>query len=247
VDNPQQPSLGAADAHNQDQRDYYRQPMRSTIAPGGETPYIHRHINEVLKAAGVPPGARLLDAGCGAGRHARLLKARGYQVEGLDLSPDLLRHIDGSTAIPTYCADIAEPPAALTARYDAVLGFFMLHHLLDLPAAFKGISRMVRPGGRAVFIEPNPFNPLYYVQIACTPRMRWHAERGILQMRPATLFPAMRDAGLANLSVYRFGFLPPFLRNRSFGGAVDDAAERLGLLEPVLPFQIFCAEKPHGE
>jgi hypothetical protein len=95
-----------------------------------------------------------------------------------------------------------------------------------------------------VFIEPNPYNPLYYVQIALTPHMRWHAERGILNMRTVEIFPALTGAGLRAPAVRRLGFLPPFLRNRSWGGAVDAAAERVGWLEPVLPFQIFSAMKP---
>jgi len=238
--------VDAAYAHNEEQRAYYRRPMRRSIAPAGESPYISRHLDEVLLDAAIDSNARLLDVGCGAGRHALLLKGRGFQnVEGLDLSPDLLKHLSAS-GIPTHCADVAHPPSELSGRYNAVLGFFMLHHLLDLGAAFAGIAKMVRPGGRVVFIEPNPFNPLYYIQIACTPGMRWSAERGILQMRPKEMFPALRAAGLVNPNVRRLGFLPPFLRNRSWGGAVDGAAERVRVLEPFLPFQIFRAEKPLG-
>lgn len=241
------PAVDQATAHNERQRSYYRGAggLHRNIAPG-ESPYVHRHIDEVLKAAGVAPGARVLDVGCGAGRHALLLAARGYEVDGLDLSADLLASIHARQpgAMRTHCADIAQPPKELEGRFEAVLGFFMLHHLLDPQAAFAGVAGVLRPGGRAVFIEPNPFNPLYYVQIAFTPHMRWQAERGILQMRASVLFPAARAAGLVNPSVRRIGFLPPFLRNRVWGGAVDRAAERAGVLEPVLAAQVFRMEKP---
>lgn len=232
----------SSETHNEQQRAYYAQKLHRNIAHE-DSPYVNRHIDEVLASAGVSPGARLLDAGCGAGRHSLLLAARGFAVEGLDLSPDLLRNVP---SIRTYCADLAHPPSELLAKYDAVLGFFILHHLLDVDAAFAGIASMVAPGGRAVFIEPNPFNPLYYVQIAIVPHMRWKAERGMLNMRRNVLFAAMRKAGLVNPSLRRFGFLPPFLRNRSWGGAVDRAVEAVRVLEPVLPFQIFVAEKPHA-
>lgn len=232
--------------HNDFQRDYYSRPARATIAHTA-SPYIRRHLDEVLRIAGVQPGARILDAGCGMGRHATLLADRGYHVEGIELSPHLLEQLRRQDPrIPTYCADIADPPHQMNGRYDAVLGFFVLHHLLDLNAAFAGVSRLIRPGGKAVFIEPNPANPLYYVQIGLTPGMRWKAERGILNMRAATMASAMRRAGLERPQVFRFGFLPPFLRNRFFGAAVDRAAESIGIIEPMLPFQIFSAEKPHG-
>ncbi len=230
------------DIHNEAQRSYYSgRKLHANIAPV-ETPYVTRHLDEVLATAAPGAGARILDLGCGAGRHAVLLQARGYRVEGLDLSADLLRNLPPE--IPAHCADAAAPPAELRGQFDVVLGFFMLHHLLDLRAAFGGVAALLKPGGRAVFIEPNPYNPLYYVQIALTPHMRWHAERGILNMRTAEIFPALTGAGLRAPAVRRLGFLPPFLRNRSWGGAVDAAAERVGWLEPVLPFQIFSAMKP---
>jgi len=236
-----------AERHNQAQRDYYTHTERSTIAPA-ETPYVRRHIDEIIRVSGLQPGARILDAGCGMGRHSFLLAARGYQVEGLELSPDLvarMRQLD-THGIPVHCADIAQPPPALHRRFDAVFGFFMLHHLLDLDAAFGGVAALLRPGGCAVFIEPNPANVLYWIQITCTPHMKWSAERGIFNMRRRRLFPALERAGLRNPAVFRFGFLPPFLRNLPGGGAIDTAAERVGILEPILPFQIFSAVFPHA-
>src|SRR4030095_3266056 len=43
-----------------------------------------------LVERGVVPGARLLDAGRGTGRDAHELGHRGYVVEGVDRSPDLI-------------------------------------------------------------------------------------------------------------------------------------------------------------
>ena len=49
----------------------------------------------VIDALGLAPGAQVLDLGCGYGRHAMELAARGYHVVGLDLSlPLLLRGAD---------------------------------------------------------------------------------------------------------------------------------------------------------
>lgn len=232
------------DRHNEEQRRYYTRTERSTIA-AGETPYVRRHLEEVLRIAEVAPGASVLDAGCGRGRHAFALAQRGYRVEGLELSPDLLACLraEDRFGIPVHCGDLAQPPAELAGRFDAVLGFFILHHLLDLKAAFSGIAEMARSGGRIVFIEPNPANLLYSVQITFTPHMSWSAEKGIFNMRRGQIFQAMAQAGLADPQVYRFGFLPPFLRNTRWGGSVDAMAERIGVLEPVLPFQVFSARK----
>ena len=43
-------------------------------------------IDFVLAQTALPPGARLLDVGCGPGRHSLELARRGYQVMGIDPS-----------------------------------------------------------------------------------------------------------------------------------------------------------------
>lgn len=235
------------DRHNRAQRAYYGGRTRDTIAPAA-TPYVLRHIDEVLAFGGIAPGERVLDAGCGMGRHAFLLAERGIHVEGLDLSPDLLRrlaaHDAGRFGIPTHCADLAKPPSELERRFDAVVGFFMLHHVPDLDAVFCGVARVLKPGGRAVFIEPNAFNPLYYIQVTFTPGMKWSAEKGIPRMRPRVVLGAAERAGLRAAGFARFGFLPPFLRNRAGGGHIERLLEAFPPFRPFLPFQLFRADKP---
>lgn len=47
-------------------------------------------VDFVLEEAGIAPGSRVLDVGCGTGRHAVELAKRGYRVTGVDLSPGML-------------------------------------------------------------------------------------------------------------------------------------------------------------
>lgn len=44
----------------------------------------------LVELLGLPAGARILDVGCGSGRHSVALAARGYQMTGLDLSSGML-------------------------------------------------------------------------------------------------------------------------------------------------------------
>lgn len=231
--------------HNRLQREYFSR-LKQTMLPGA-TPYLLRHVEEVLAFADLQPAERVLDIGCGMGRHSFVLAERGFSVEGLELSPfhvKRMREFDnGRYNIPAYCSDIVDHPAELDGRFDALVGFFVLHHILDLETAFRSMSRLLRPGGRMVFVEPNPLNPLYYLQILFTPGMAWSAERGILNMRPEKLFTAMASAGLRAPALRRFGFFPPFLTNTNWGARAESILERPQLWRGLLPFQLFRCEK----
>lgn len=47
-------------------------------------------VDFVIEETGIEPGARVLDMGCGAGRHSVELAKRGYRVTGVDLSAGML-------------------------------------------------------------------------------------------------------------------------------------------------------------
>ena len=233
--------------HNRGQIDYYATPDRKPRMYPNRTPYVVRQVDHLLRFAGLTPGTRVLEVGCGMGRFTFLLRDRGVAVEGLDLSPDLVarfREFDAGRGTPVHVGDIAAPPPGLEGRFDAIVGFMTLHHMHDLAACMASVAKLLVPGGRAAFLEPNPYNPLYYIQITATPGMSWRAEGGLLRMRAAVLRQAMSSAGLVDFRVERFGFFPSFVTNRPVGAAVEDALERAPLLGPVRPFQLFGASRP---
>ena len=232
-------------SHNQHQVSYFEATTKQTMLPGF-TPYIRRQADKLLECTGIGSGERVLEVGCGMGRHTFYLAEKGIKIEGLDLTPgllDKLREFDGGRYnIPVYCEDVQDFAAQSAGQYDAVIGFFVLHHLYDLSRAFQAMAKLVKPGGCLAFIEPNPYNPLYYLQITLTPGMSWQAERGILNMRRSILFPAMEAAHLTNLTQRRFGFFPRFITNRTWGIQLEDQFEKAGILHPIRPFQFFGAQ-----
>jgi SAM-dependent methyltransferase len=101
---------------------------------------------------GVVPGATLLDAGCGTGRYAIELARRGYIVDGVDRSPELIAvaaqaSADRSIAASFRVGDLLALPAA---RYDAILCRGVLNDFIDDDSrqrVFVSFAQALRPGG----------------------------------------------------------------------------------------------------
>ena len=233
--------------HNARQRAYFERVNKRTMVPV-DSPYLERQVDSLVEFGNISPADRILEVGCGMGRYTLLLAKRGMQVEGLDLSPVLLERLReygaGRFNGPLYAADIEHPPLELSGRFDVVLALFALHHMHDLSTAFASMFRLVKPGGRVVCLEPNPYNPLFYVQMVITPGMSWKGDGGIVRMRPRKIGWALREGGFVRPEFARFGFLPPFAANHPAGRRLEPVLERIPFWRWLLPFQLVRAQRP---
>jgi SAM-dependent methyltransferase len=120
-------------------------------------------VRPALARLGPLAGRRVLDFGCGHGMAAVVLARAGARVTAFDLSSGYLeearrRAAANEVVVDFVRADGARLPFA-DAVFDAVWGNAVLHHL-DLTQAARGLWRVLRPGGVAVFCEPWGDNPL---------------------------------------------------------------------------------------
>lgn len=109
----------------------------------------------LLRDHGVEDGL-LVDLGCGTGKGALRLAAAGYQVTGVDLSPEILRAArakPGADRVSFIAGDLRHLPDLGLFDVAVTLGE-PLNYLADLDellAAFKGVARLLMPGGLFVF------------------------------------------------------------------------------------------------
>jgi SAM-dependent methyltransferase len=93
-----------------------------------------------------PPPRRTLEVGCGEGRVARDLDARGYDVIGLDVSPTLVDAARAEDPDGEYVvADAGDLPFA-DASIELVVAYNSLMDL-EMPGAVAEIGRVLAPGG----------------------------------------------------------------------------------------------------
>jgi SAM-dependent methyltransferase len=111
-------------------------------------PFVPQLGKAVLELLTVPQGARVLDLGCGDGVLSQELCARGYDVLGVDASPEMVAaaRLRGIEALH---ADGHDLPFAQHS-FDAVFSNATLHWLTRPDAAIASVYRALRPGGQFV-------------------------------------------------------------------------------------------------
>jgi 2-polyprenyl-3-methyl-5-hydroxy-6-metoxy-1,4-benzoquinol methylase len=117
-------------------------------------------------ALDLPAGARILDAACGSGWLSEYFARLGYDVTGIDITPDLIEisrdriralppNIDHET--PIRCRflvhDIELGP--LDEKFDAIVCYDAMHHLEDARSAIRNFAAMLQVGGLLFVLEGN--------------------------------------------------------------------------------------------
>ncbi|HTQ62100.1 MAG TPA: class I SAM-dependent methyltransferase [Candidatus Solibacter sp.] len=122
-----------------------------------------------LGAAEWPRDAEIVELFCGRGSGLLALAKLGFtRIEGVDLSPRLLAESAGNVKVTV--ADCRKLPFPDRSR-DILIVQGGLHHLPELPEdlaqTFSEMRRVLRAGGRVVFVEPwlTPF--LRFVHFVC--------------------------------------------------------------------------------
>ena len=114
----------------------------------------------------IAPGDRLLDLGCGAGRHAFEAARRGARVVAMDTDPAELRTVSAMFAAMSEAGEIPAGGGGMAVTgdatsmpfpdgaFDQVIAAEVLEHIPADQAAMNEIARVLRPGGIAAVTVP---------------------------------------------------------------------------------------------
>ena len=105
-----------------------------------------------------PVPAKLLDLGCGTGWTSVFFAKRGYDVVGVDISPDMIFHANANkdreklSNLRFVVSDYEG--MGFEEEFDCAVFFDSLHHAVDEEVAIRHVYRALKPGGICLTLEP---------------------------------------------------------------------------------------------
>lgn len=177
-----------------------------------------QRLARVLEYAS-PPG-RLLEIGCGGGWFLQAAARAGFEVEGLELSPDLAtlaRERAGARIIRAR----AEEANLGGETYDVVCHFYVLSHLLSPTRAFETTHRALKPGGWLFFLTGNRAE-LQSIDDGRFPGSDWGTPQHLFHFSEPTIRQLLDKTGFELVAIRR----TPVLLDRLTAGYLRTSSRR---------------------
>lgn len=165
----------------------------------------------IADGAGLAPGRRALEVGCGTGLFTEHFAATGADVIAVDISEPLIHRARSRDLPPGRVRFLCRrfEDCDVEGPFDAVIGSSVLHHL-DLERSVEKIFMLLRPGGVFSFAEPNMLNPQIFIQKNVPVLKSWLGdspdETALVRWRFRRL---LERVGFAGVAIRPFDWLHP--------------------------------------
>ena len=174
----------------------------------------------------------VLEVGCGTGLFTKALAGTDNAIVAIDISERLIlkakqRVVSGHV---NFLVGNAYETGFKSESFDFIVGCSSLHHL-DVPVALKEFLRILKPGGRVLFTEPNMMNPQIAL-IKHVPSLKRRAGDSPDETAFSrwTMARRLHRIGFVDVTVEPFDFIHPRIPTSLLG-----AAERLTALLEKTP------------
>lgn len=197
---------------------------------------LKRRAEMVIEYCGIDSGKRVLEIGCGTGTLTESLVATGAELVATDIFEDFLKVVEGKIGqnknVSFRIVDAETLDGFVDESFDAVVGLSILHHL-DIDKTFAAIKRVLKPGGKLAFAEPNMMNPQIVVQKNIPPikKMMGDSPEETAFFR-WPLANKLKGLGFSEINIVPFDFLHPSVPN-----FLAPLVDKLGFLIEKLPLR----------
>jgi ubiquinone/menaquinone biosynthesis C-methylase UbiE len=175
----------------------------------------------------------VLDAGCGDGGVARLLRTRVREVAAVDVEPSPAWNDE--PGLRFLVAD-AEALPFDDDSFDVVHSKDSLHHMHDPPRALAEYHRVLKPGGVALIVEANRYNPFFYPHMTVALGHEHFTRSRFRELVNAAFVTARFGAFEAH-------YAPPLHRTPRLQHAIEETLERLPPFRPLLSYNFAVATR----
>jgi ubiquinone/menaquinone biosynthesis C-methylase UbiE len=189
---------------------------------------------------------QLLEIGCGTGLFTeKMFSKTGAQITAIDISDALLKQAVAKVPAARFIIQDAMNTNFPDENFDGIYGSSVIHHL-DEQKVWDEMYRLLKPGGKLIFAEPNMLNPQIFVQKNVpfikkwlgdspdeTAIVRWKTRKRLLQ------------TGFTSVKVFPYDFLHPITPSflikpvQQFGKLI----EQIPVLKEIAGSVIIYAEK----
>jgi SAM-dependent methyltransferase len=157
------------------------------------------------------PEMLALEIGAGTGRYTDLLLSQGVRVIATEPDPTFVKILQekyrNNKKVTVVFADISNIKN-LSSGVDIICGFHVMHHLnhsalQDFSGNIKDLLNNKTNHLKGwFFLEPNPLNPMYPIQITLHPAMKWKDEIGIWKANLHPLEFSSEDIHLGTIGLF---------------------------------------------
>ncbi|MFZ4547900.1 MAG: class I SAM-dependent methyltransferase [Bacteroidales bacterium] len=201
-----------------------------------------------MLTAGIKPNDQILELGCGTGYFTKEIVSTGAFVTAIDISPELLniakKEITATNV--SFLLDNAYDLSFKENSFDKILGSSVLHHL-EIRKAICEMFRVLKPGGRILFTEPNMMNPQIAMQknIPSLKRKLGDSPDETAFFR-WTLKRLLHETGFNAIEITPFDFLHPSLSPLliPFISCLGSIVEKTPVIKEIAGSLYITAQKP---